>query len=130
MAKGADAPAGAAPDAASQVGAIVEPIKAIGAAIGFAIGAWTTHRAGGDWTDSVFHGIVGGVLLSLIAWFGGLVLVREAIRAKVDAERADYDARVDEAKRRVVEVLRERGHDVPDGYLDGPPRRPELGQGR
>ena len=129
MAKDGEAAAAPAADGAAHIAAIVEPIKAIGATAGFAIGDFTAHRAGEDWVDTVLHGLVGSLLLSLLAWFTGLVLVREAIRAKVDGERADYDAKVATARRQIVETLRERGHDIPDSYLEAGPRRPELGSG-
>ena len=115
--------------AADHIAAMVEPIKALSGVAGFVIGGVPTWRAGGAWPDVILHGLLGAVMLGLIGWFVGLVLIREAIRARVDELRAEYDERVAETRRQIVEALRSRGHDVPDAYLEGPRDRRELGSG-
>jgi hypothetical protein len=88
------------PDQAAGIAAVVEPIKAIGALVGFGIGFLTAHRTGADVTDSAIHGLVGAVLLFIIAWYLGLTLVREVMLRHVEEQRAIYAERVEEMKAR------------------------------
>jgi len=110
MAKPPPAPAPAGQVSAPQaIEAIVEPIRAGGALLGFAVGAYATYAAGGAFDDCVIHGLVGGALVMPIAWFLALFIVRESIRGNVDDQRREYDARVEEARRQVAVRLRDSG---------------------
>ena len=74
-------------DTPTAIAAIVSPIKALGALLGFAIGFVATYRAGGAVSDSILHGILGALLLLPCAWFLALFLVREGIKANVQLQR-------------------------------------------
>ena len=78
---------------------------------------------------SIIHGLVGALLLGPVGWFLGLVLIREAIRANVEDQRAVHDARVLEAKRQLVEQLQASGHAVPAALQDAVGDRRQLGSG-
>jgi hypothetical protein len=84
-------------DQRTGVQAIVEPIKALGALIGFAVGFVAEHRSGADLTGSVIHGLIGALLLCGIAWLGAVWLVREMMISHVQEQRRLYEARVAEA---------------------------------
>lgn len=84
-------------DQRTGVEAIIEPIKAVGALIGFAVGFTASHRSGADLTGSVIHGLVGAVLLLGIAWMGAVWLVREMMISHVQEQRRLYESRVAEA---------------------------------
>jgi hypothetical protein len=84
-------------DQRTGVEAIIEPIKAIGALIGFAVGFMASHRSGADLTGSVLHGLVGALLLLGIAWMGAVWLVREMMISHVQEQRRLYEARVADA---------------------------------
>ena len=86
-------------DQRTGVEAIIEPIKAIGALVGFAIGFMASHRSGADLTGSVLHGLVGAVLLLGIAWMGAVWLVREMMISHVQEQRRLYEARVERGAR-------------------------------
>ena len=75
------------------------------------------------------HGLVGALLLGPVGWFLGLVLIREAIRANIEDQRAVHDARVREAKRQLVEQLQASGHAVPAALQDAVGDRRQLGPG-
>jgi hypothetical protein len=92
------APAGH--DQAAGVAAVVEPIKAFGAIAGFGIGFLAAHRSGADATDAAIHGLIGAVLLFLIAWYLGLTLVRETMLRHVEEQRTIYAERMEEMKAR------------------------------
>lgn len=96
-------------DTPTAIAAIVAPIKAIGALLGFAVGFIATYRAGGAISDSVMHGLLGALLVMPCAWFLALILVREGIKANIQMQRQQYDARVTAAKRQVAEQLRANG---------------------
>ncbi len=96
-------------DTPTAIAAIVSPIKALGALLGFAVGFIATHRAGGAVPDSVLHGILGALLLMPVAWFLALFLVREGIKGNIQQQRQQYDVRVADAKRQVAEQLRASG---------------------
>jgi hypothetical protein len=85
-------------DQRTGVQAIVEPIKAIGALVGFAVGFVAEHRSGADLTGSVIHGLIGALLLCGIAWLGAVWLVREMMISHVQEQRRLYEARVAEAQ--------------------------------
>jgi hypothetical protein len=101
--------AGGATSAPQAIEAIVEPIRAGGALLGFAVGAYATRAAGGAFADCVIHGLVGAALVMPIAWFFALFIVRESIRGNVEQQRRDYDAKVEEARRAVAVKLRDSG---------------------
>ena len=96
-------------DTPTAIAAIVSPIKALGALLGFTVGFIATYRAGGAVSDSVMHGILGALLLMPVAWFLALFLVREGIKGNIHQQRAQYDVRVADAKRQVAEQLRANG---------------------
>ncbi len=96
-------------DTPTAIAAIVSPIKALGALLGFAVGFVATYRSGGAISDSVMHGILGALLLMPVAWFLALFLVREGIKGNIHQQRAQYDVRVAQAKRQVAEQLRASG---------------------
>ncbi len=100
-------------DTPTAIAAIVSPIKALGALIGFAVGFVATYRAGGAISDSIMHGILGALLLLPCAWFLALFLVREGIKANVQLQRQQYDQRLQQAKRQVAEQLRATGMPLP-----------------
>ena len=93
-------PAAGTPDQAAGIAAVVEPIKAFGALLGFAIGFLAAHRSGADATDAAIHGLIGAVLLFVIAWYLGLTLVRETMLRHVEEQRAIYADRMEEMKAR------------------------------
>lgn len=91
------------PSQKAGVDAVVEPIKAVGAAAGFAIGFLASHRTGADNVDAAMHGLLGAVIFYVIAWYVGLQLVRQMMAAHVEEQRRIYTARVEEMNRRVRE---------------------------
>ena len=111
------------------IAGMVDPIRAVGALFGFAVGAVSTWRLGGDLTDSVLHGLLGAVLLFPIAWFLGLVLVREMIRASVEEQREEYDQRVVEAKRSLARQYAASGTPLPPALLEHAPPALRAPQG-
>jgi hypothetical protein len=84
-------------DQRTGVQAIVEPVKALGALLGFAIGFLASHRTGADLTGAVIHGLVGALLLCGIFWMGAVWLVREMMISHVQEQRLLYEARVEDA---------------------------------
>jgi hypothetical protein len=84
-------------DQKTGVEAIIEPIKAVGALVGFAIGFMASRRSGADLTGCVLHGLLGALLLLGIAWLGAVWLVREMMISHVQEQRKLYEARVAEA---------------------------------
>ncbi len=98
---------------AESIAGMVDPIRSAGALLGFAVGAVSTWRLGGGLTDCVLHGLLGALLLFPIAWFLGLLLVREMIRANVEEQREDYDRRVAEAKRSIAQQYAASGTPLP-----------------
>ena len=114
---------------AGAIAGFVEPLRAAGAILGFAVGFLATYRSGGAFAESTIHGLVGALLLGPVGWFLGLVLIREAIRANIEDQRAAHDMRVQEAKRQLVEQLQASGHAVPAALMDPPGDRRRLGPG-
>jgi hypothetical protein len=84
-------------DQRTGVQAIVEPIKALGALLGFAIGFLASWRSGADMTGSVIHGLIGALLLCGIFWMGAVWLVREMMILHVQEQRRLYESRVADA---------------------------------
>lgn len=111
------------------IAGMVDPIRTAGALVGFAVGAVSTWRLGGDLTDSVLHGLLGAVLLYPIAWFLGLVLVREMIRANVEKQREDYDRRVVEAKQTLARQYAASGTPLPPALVEHAPPGAAGGRG-
>jgi hypothetical protein len=116
-------------DTPTAIAAIVSPIKAIGALLGFAVGFIATYRAGGAISDSIMHGFLGALLVLPCAWFLALFLVREGIKANVLDQRAQYDKRLLDAKRRVALQLQATGMPLPPA-LEEALRAPALPPGR
>jgi hypothetical protein len=111
-------------DQRTGVQAIIEPIKAVGALVGFAIGFLASHRSGADLTGSILHGLVGAVLLLGIAWLGAVWLVREMMISHVQEQRRLYEARVEQALN--AKTAREQARATP---LPPPVPRASLGPG-
>jgi hypothetical protein len=111
-------------DQRTGVEAIIEPIKAVGALVGFAIGFLASHRSGADLTGSILHGLVGAVLLLGIAWLGAVWLVREMMISHVQEQRRLYEARVEQALN--AKAAREQARSTP---LPPPVPRASLGPG-
>jgi len=111
-------------DQRTGVEAIVEPIKAIGALLGFAIGYLASWRSGADMTGSVIHGLIGALLLLGIAWLCSFCLVREMMISHVMEQRRLYAARV--AESRQAAEARAQAQATP---LPPPVPRVTLGQG-
>jgi hypothetical protein len=84
-------------DQRTGVEAIIEPIKAVGALIGFAVGFMASRRSGADLTGSILHGLLGALLLLGIAWMGAVWLVREMMISHVQEQRRLYEDRVADA---------------------------------
>ena len=84
-------------DQRTGVQAIVEPIKALGALIGFGVGFLASHRSGADMTGAVIHGLVGALIVCGIFWMGAVWLVREMMISHVQEQRQLYESRVAEA---------------------------------
>ena len=118
----------AALDTPTAIAAIVEPFKAAGALIGFAIGFYTTYQSGAAVTDAILHGLLGAALLFPVAWFLGLFLIREGIRASIDEQRATYNKRVEDARRQVMHQLQAGGM-PPTAALGEAPSTPQLPPG-
>jgi hypothetical protein len=91
------------------VDAVVEPIKAAGAALGFLIGFVAAHRSGASLTDAALHGLLGAALLLPVAWYLGLWLVREMMTTHVDEQRRLYTERIETLRARAAET----GGDLP-----------------
>ncbi len=117
------------PSSASAIAGFVEPLRAGGAILGFAVGFLATYKSGGALPEATIHGLVGALLLGPVGWFLGLVLIREAIRANIEDQRAVHDARVLEAKRQLVDQLQASGHAVPASLQDAVGDRRQLGPG-
>jgi hypothetical protein len=117
------------PTSAGAIAGFVEPLRAGGAILGFAVGFLATYRSGGALPESTIHGLVGALLLGPVGWFLGLVLIREAIRANIEDQTNAHNMRVQDAKRQLVEQLQASGHAVPPGLLDGSGDRRQLGSG-
>jgi hypothetical protein len=111
-------------DQRTGVEAIVEPIKALGALLGFAIGFLASWRSGADMTGAVIHGLVGALLLLGIAWLAAVWLVREMMILHVQEQRKLYEERVAEVQR--VKAEREHAQATP---LPPPVPRVTLGPG-
>ena len=111
-------------DQRTGVEAIVEPIKAIGALLGFAIGYLASWRSGADMTGSVIHGLIGARRRRGIAWLGAVWLVREMMISHVQEQRRLYEARV--AESRQAAEARAQAQATP---LPPPVPRVTLGQG-
>jgi hypothetical protein len=111
-------------DQRTGVEAIVEPIKAMGALLGFAIGYIAAWRSGSDMTGSVIHGLVGAVLLLGIAWLAAVWLVREMMISHVQEQRRLYEARVEESRQ--AQAARAQAQATP---LPPPVPRVTLGPG-
>ena len=111
-------------DQRTGVEAIIEPIKAVGALVGFAIGFAASHRSGADLTGSVLHGLIGAVLLLGIAWTAAVWLVREMMIAHVQEQRRLYETRVAEALE--AKTAREQARATP---LPPPVPRASIGPG-
>jgi hypothetical protein len=111
-------------DQRAGVEAIVEPIKAVGALVGFVIGFAASYRSGADLTGSVLHGLIGAVLLTGIAWLGAVWLVREMMISHVQEQRRLYEARVEAANE--ARAAREQARATP---LPPPVPRVTLGPG-
>lgn len=116
-------------DTPTAIGAIVAPIKACGALLGFAVGFVATYRSGGAISDSIMHGLLGALLLFPVAWFLALFLVREGIKANIDTQRRAYEARVTAARRQVAEQLQASGVSL-SPQLQEALRAPQLPPGR
>ena len=91
--------------------AVVEPIRAIAALVGFGVGFLASHRSGADATTAALHGLVGAVLLFLLGWYVALMLVRELMKQHVDEQRRLYTERVQELHARAGQG----GAQAPDG---------------
>jgi hypothetical protein len=100
-------------DQRTGVEAIVEPIKAMGALLGFAIGYLASWRSGADMTGSVIHGLIGALLLLPIAWLGAVWLVREMMIAHVQEQRRLYEARVAESRKAAEERAQAQATPLP-----------------
>ena len=111
-------------DQRTGVEAIIEPIKAIGALAGFAVGFLASRRSGADLTGCVLHGLLGAVLLCGIAWLAGVWLVREMMISHVQEQRRLYEARVDAALQ--AKAVREQARATP---LPPPVPRVTIGPG-
>src|SRR5690242_6672498 len=85
-------------DQKSGVQAVVEPIKAAGGLLGFAVGFLAAHRSGADLPGSVEHGLLGAALLWMLAWFLALYLVREMMTGHIEEQRRLYTERVEAAR--------------------------------
>ena len=114
---------------AGAIAGFVEPLRAAGAILGFAVGFLATWRSGGAFAESTIHGLIGALLLGPVGWFLGLVLIREAIRANIEDQRTAHNNRVQDAKRQLVEQLQASGHPIPASLLDAPGDRRQLGSG-
>ncbi len=110
-------------NAATAVAAFVEPLKAGAAILGFAVGFLATYRSGGGMVESTMHGLLGALLLGPAGWFLGLVLMREAIRANVEDQRAAHQQRVVEAKTLLAQQLQASGREVPAELAAASPTR-------
>jgi hypothetical protein len=111
-------------DQRTGVEAIIEPIKAIGALVGFGVGFMASRRSGADLTGCVLHGLVGAVLLCGIAWLAAVWLVREMMISHVQEQRRLYEARVDAALQ--AKAVREQARATP---LPPPVPRVTIGPG-
>ena len=111
-------------DQRTGVEAIIEPIKAIGALVGFAVGFMASRRSGADLTGCVLHGLLGAVLLCGIAWLAAVWLVREMMISHVQEQRRLYEARVDAALQ--AKAVREQARATP---LPPPVPRVTIGPG-
>lgn len=115
------ATASAPPGTTEAVAATVAPIKAGGALLGFAVGFLATWRMQGGFAAAVLHGLLGALLVAPIAWFFALVLLREAIRANVERQRREHDARVAQTKRQVAQQLVSAGMPLPPALAEHAP---------
>jgi hypothetical protein len=111
-------------DQRTGVEAIIEPIKAIGALVGFGVGFMASRRSGADLTGCVLHGLLGAVLLCGIAWLAAVWLVREMMISHVQEQRRLYEARVDAALQ--AKTVREQARATP---LPPPVPRVTIGPG-
>jgi hypothetical protein len=100
-------------DQKTGVQAIVEPIKAFGALLGFAVGFFAEKRSGADLTGCVLHGLLGAVLLCGIAWMAAVWLVREMMLAHVEEQRKLYEQRVAEHRAAAAERAQARNTPLP-----------------
>jgi hypothetical protein len=82
-------------DQKAGVEAVIEPIKAIGALLGFLVGFLAAHRSGADLTSAAMHGLLGAGLLWIVAWFLAVYLVREMMTSHVEEQRRIYNERVE-----------------------------------
>src|SRR5262245_46433899 len=87
-------------DQKTGVDAVVEPIKAVGGAAGFAVGFLAAWRSGADVTSSAIHGLVGAALLWMLAWFVAVYLVRAMMAHHIDEQRRLYTERVEAMRAR------------------------------
>ena len=108
------------------IAALVDPIRAAGAVLGFAVGFLATFRMGGDLTGSILHGLLGATILFPLAWFLGLVIVREMIRGNVEEQRGQYDREVAQAKAKLAAQFAAQGLPVPPQLAEHAPRSLEA----
>jgi hypothetical protein len=91
------------------IATVVEPIKAFGAAAGFAVGFLAAWRSGADLPAAAMHGLLGAGLLWALAWWAGLFLVREMMLRNVEEQRRLYTERVNEINAQVSAVRDQKG---------------------
>src|SRR4051794_4919000 len=89
------------------IAAVVEPIKAVGAIAGFAVGFLAAWRSGAALPSAAMHGLLGAGLLWALAWWAGLFLAREMMLRNVEEQRRLYTERVAEINAQAA-ALRER----------------------
>jgi len=86
------------------VAAVVQPCRAGGAVLGFAVGLVAAWVRGADDVGAVLHGLLGALLVLPIGWCLGLVLARSMLRARADAEGRALRAGVDALERRAQDA--------------------------
>jgi acetylornithine/succinyldiaminopimelate/putrescine aminotransferase len=104
------------------VAAVIEPIKAIGGLVGFAIGFYTAHRSGADTTSAAIHGLIGAALMWTLAWWAGLFLVREMMLRNVEEQRRLYSEKVAEINAQISSVREQKGAQFEPPALASVPR--------
>src|SRR4051812_21506514 len=109
-------------DQKTGVEAVIEPIKAVGGLVGFAIGFLAAWRSGADLTASALHGLIGAALLWMLAWFVAVYLVRSMMTTHIEEQRRLYTERVEAVRAQA------QGRPAPDQQaLQGNVPRASLG---
>ncbi|MCB0881000.1 MAG: hypothetical protein KDC33_02130 [Thermoleophilia bacterium] len=71
--------------------------KGIGLLAGFAVAFLVSYRAGLPWADATIRGVIGGLVMSVVAWWCSLMVIQGLIRTAMVNARLERDRAAAEA---------------------------------